>query len=303
MAEKKRIWITGSSGFIGKNLVPILINNSELHCFSNNSIYKNGEHSKINYLDYSNQEEIIKAVNEFGVPNVFIHLGWGGRTDPDNIKLKEKNVLEGETLIKTLYREGLDKFIFIGSCNEYGNQTGSLTEDMEPAGPLNQYSKGKIDVASIGFSEAKTQNKIFIHVRVFYVFGPGQHKNSLVNKLYNSYKNRISVELDPCEHYRDYLTVFEVVEGINRISDINKSVVLNLGSGRCIKMKDFVSKFWEQLGGNKDKLTFGSLNRPASDAEQNYCYANIDRLLKMISWKPDDNIELGISKTIKILNL
>ena len=64
MVEKKRIWITGSSGFIGKNLVPILINNSELHFFSNNSIYKNGEHSKINYLDYSNQKEIIKAVNE-----------------------------------------------------------------------------------------------------------------------------------------------------------------------------------------------------------------------------------------------
>ena len=110
------------------------------------------------------------------------------------------------------------------------------------------------------------------------------------------------MDLDPCKHFRDYSTVYDIAEGIKRIVDLNTSVTLNLGSGRCVKMKDFVSKFWKQLGGNKENLKFGTLGRPVDDADQPRSYANVDRLLDLISWKPDDNIDHGISKTIANLN-
>ena len=296
---KKKIWISGSTGFIGKNLVPLFVND-DIYRFSNNPIFKND--TEINFIDYSNKDCIYKYIKNFGIPDVFIHLAWGGRIDPQNKLLKQQNLQDGETIINTLFEAGLPKFVFIGSCNEYGNHTGSINEEMTPSGDLNQYTQGKLEVRSIGLKAAKTYNKFFLNIRVFYVYGHGQHENSLINTLYNSFKNNLKVDLDPCEHFRDYSTVYDIAEGIKRIVDLNMSVTLNLGSGRCVKMKDFVSKFWKQLGGNMENLKFGTLDRPVDDADQPRSYANVDRLMDLISWKPDDNIDLGISKTIENLN-
>ena len=61
------------------------------------------------------------------------------------------NVTQGKTLIETLFASGLEKFIFIGSMNEYGSRVGLLSEDMEPLGKLIDYAQAKIKVAKHGF--------------------------------------------------------------------------------------------------------------------------------------------------------
>ena len=56
---KKKIWISGSTGFIGKNLVPLFVND-DIYRFSNNPIFKND--TEINFIDYSNKDCIYKYI-------------------------------------------------------------------------------------------------------------------------------------------------------------------------------------------------------------------------------------------------
>jgi len=173
---------------------------------------------------------------------------------------------------------------------------------MEPEGLLTNYAKGKIKVAKFGFQCAKELDKVFIHVRPFYVYGHGQRSGSLINDVYDAYKDGRSPVLGPCEQYRDYIHVIDVAEGIVLSSKLNNSTTLNLGSGRFIQVKNFVSKFWDCLGGEKDKLKFGSRPMRSGEPEQPKSFADLTHLKELTGWTPERSLEDGIKLTIEKLN-
>ena len=204
--------------------------------------------------------------------------------------------------INTVFECGVEKFLFIGSMNEYGGRTGALSETMKPEGRLTNYAKGKIKVAEYGLQRAKELNKIFIHVRPFYVFGPGQRSGSLINDVYHSFRNGYSPAIGPCEQYRDYIHVFDVVKGILLASKLADSITVNLGSGKYIQVREFVSMFWNCLGGDKNKLKFGSRSMRPGEPEQPKSFADLTRLKEVTGWSPDLSLEDGIKITIEKLD-
>ena len=294
-----KIWVSGSRGFVGKNLIKAFKDPGyEIRCITNSR----GPVDGLTYIDFSDEAHIKAAIDLYGVPDVFIHLGWGAVYEPESNKHVTSNVSDGKNLIRELFSSGLERFVFIGSSAEYVDRKGSLSENMSPEGRLNNYVKGKVDVSSYGFETAKRFNKTFIHIRLFYAFGAGQYENSLINQLYrNCVKNSV-MNLSPCEHYRDYIHISDVVHGIKLMSKINESAIVNLGSGRAIQLKEFVSLFWKCLGGKSGYLIFGAHGKPEHETEQPQCYANLDTLKRLTHWTPTVSLSQGIIETVAELN-
>lgn len=301
------IWLTGASGFIGRHLGPSLKKTcSEVRYFTNNEDAKTTPDdgaSFRHYMDFSREDDIRRNIELYGLPDIFVHLGWGAMTEPSSQEHLATNVKASETVIDTLFKAGLEKFVFLGSANEYGGRVGSLSEDMAPEGKLTAYAEGKTRVASFGFEQAAKYNKKFISIRLFNTFGSGQREGSLINKLYDCYRQNIKPELGPCENFRDYIHVSEVVEGIKSICGIDESAIVNLGSGKAIKLKDFVILFWKSLGGIPDDLKFGAYSMREGEPEQPYAFANMDRLKRFTGWAPSLSIEEGIRLTIEGLKV
>jgi nucleoside-diphosphate-sugar epimerase len=299
------IWITGSTGFIGKHLVIELKHKRyNIKCFSNNSKLNLNNESvpkEISYLNYHSKEKIKYEIKKFGCPDVFIHLGWGGMTAPMSNEHLTDNVKNGEVLIETMYSEGLKKFVFIGSMNEYGSHSGALSEDLAPKGRVINYAKAKTKLAKFGFNRAAYYGKLFIHPRPFYVYGPGQRKGSLINELFESFCEDRDAILSPCEHFRDYIYVQDVVDGIIRLTKINTSNTVNLGTGSFIKVKDYVELFWKTLGGRKSKLIFGGQSKYKDEPDQPKSYADLTILKQLTNWQPAYSLEDGIENTISAL--
>lgn len=294
-----KIWVSGSRGFVGSHLVSALrASCSELKCVTNGDA-SGGE---LIYVDYSRRSHIREIVNLHGVPDIFIHLGWGAVYEPQSEVHLTSNVSDGKTLISELYDCGLKKFIFLGSSSEYGDLEGSLSEDMAPQGRLTNYVIGKRELSSYGFETAKRLNKIFIHIRLFYAFGAGQHKNSLINQLYRNYLEKTTMNLSPCEHYRDYIYISDVIKGIQLISNLNESVIVNLGGGRAIQLKEFVSLFWQRFGGDPSLLNFGAHARSGHEPGQPYCFSDQTNLKKKTGWTPSVSLKEGIKKTVDALS-
>ncbi len=302
--NRRKIWISGSRGFIGTHLVSELQKSFDIQCVTNTKYKTSSNHGndQPTYIDFQSEKSIRNAIKSLELPYIFIHLGWGDIINPHSRIHLEKNVTQSKNLIKVLYNLGLEKFVFLGSINEYGNRLGPLSEEMEPKGEITNYAKGKIKVASFGFEKAKEMNKKFIHIRLFYTIGRMQEEGSLIRDLYLGFKNNTSISLGPCEHYRDYISISDVVKGIRLLCDIDKSITVNLGSGKAIKMKDFVRIFWKILGGKPEMLHFGEKTIGKEQSQPN-CFASLDKLQKLTrDWKPSDSIEEGIKLTIKELD-
>ena len=90
----------------------------------------------------------------------------------------------------------------------------------------------------------------------------------------------------------------DVVEGIIQSRSINNSCAINLGIGSFIKVKDFVTIFWEKLGGDMTKLKFGFQPMLKYEPDQPKSYADLTRLYELTQWKPKYSIEKGIEATI-----
>lgn len=305
MAKTPKIWLTGSRGFIGRPLVRAFRSAQvDLTGFTQNAEGANdssGETMPV-YLDYLDPTDIEDKVNRLGLPDVFIHMGWGEIAKPDSPFHFKEGVQSGKNLIETLFKLGVKKFIFIGTTSQYGGRIGLLSEDMEPQGRLTNYAQAKNEVEKLGFQAAKTYGKIFICVRLSYVFGAGQRQGSLINDLFQAHLKGTSVSLSPCEHYRDYVHVLDVVEGLRRICAVDQSIIVNLGSGKVVQVKDFVIDFWKELGGDSDKLKFGMRTLSPGEPDQPKSYVDLTRLIRLTQWQPELSLEEGIIKTIEDLS-
>jgi nucleoside-diphosphate-sugar epimerase len=301
----QRIWLTGSRGFVGRVVaVGFQQAGAQLWGCTNQAVpdAPSGPNEKpIVKLDYLDPEDIKAKVRHFGMPDLFIHSAWAAMDKPESPLHLEENVRASRTLINTLFSQGLKTFLFIGSMNEYGARTGALAEGMEPEGRLTNYAKAKREAAAIGFEAAKTFGKTFLHARTFYVYGAGQRPGSLINDLYQASLSGTEVNLSPCEHYRDYIHVSEVAEGLRRLGELRESATVNLGSGAVVQVRDFVLLLWQALGGDNGKLKFGARKVGWDEPEQPRSYADLTRLKQLTNWVPSLSLQQGVSRTVEAL--
>ena len=134
------IWLSGSRGYVGSYLLKYLKSlNYSVKCITNTK----SNNKDIIFSDYSKPEELLKTLKKFGVPETFIHLGWGNVYDVHNECHINENLQNSKNLINILYEKGLKRFISVGSVSEYGDREGKLMETDIPLGFLNNYVKEK----------------------------------------------------------------------------------------------------------------------------------------------------------------
>ncbi len=289
------VWLSGSRGFVGAHVARQLRDAGyDLTCVSIARLCDAG----VVPLDFGDRRSIAETLEQRGAPETFLHLGWGNVYEPQAPEHLTTNVQNGINLVDECFARGVKRFVLIGSSSEYGDRTGELSEDLAPRGVLNSYIKGKLAVAAHGFDAAKRFGATFLHVRLSYTFGAGQLHNSLINQLYKSFVNQTVLDLSPCEHFRDYIYVGDVAEGIARIGLANESVIVNLGSGKVIQLKEFIQRFWSRLGGPPQLLRFGAHTKPAHEPPQPHCHLDLARLEHLTHWVPACSIDDGIARTI-----
>jgi nucleoside-diphosphate-sugar epimerase len=290
------IWLSGSRGFIGSYLKDALIGmNKVVQCVSNSYTADN----EIIFFDFSKKESINEVLKKYGTPDTFIHLGWGNVYEPHNECHVNENLMDGQNLIDELYAAGVKRILLIGSSSEYGDREGALEESSQSMGEVNNYVKGKTTLSRYGVSRAKEIGRYFLHIRLFYTYGSGQKHNSLINQLFQSYLSDSQMSLSPCEHYRDYIHVLDAAKGIAKLSDVNYSGVINLGSGNVIMLQDFVRLFWNELNADPSQLKFGEHDLSSLEQSQPKSFANLSKLVNLTNWSPELSINQGIKQTVQ----
>ena len=281
-----KVLVTGATGFIGTHVIAAL-QERQVDIVASSS----GERTaaakdwfgKISFrpLDLAALDEATDYFRYFGMPDRVIHLAWEGLPNYKSDFHEKVNLPRHFSFLSNLIRNGLKDLTVTGTCFEYGMQEGCLSEAMTVS-PGNYYGRAKNELR-IKLEALKSSHAFRLKwVRLFYMYGPGQHPNSLLSQLERALlRGDQSFDMSGGEQVRDYLPVQQVAHNIVEISLQDKTEgIINNCSGIPVTVKQLVEDYLHRQH-KKIKLNFGVY--PYPDYEPMRFWGDASKLKKIVT--------------------
>lgn len=263
-----RIFITGSTGFLGRNLARVLLNHDL-------------------YL-YKRDENIEEAVDSFK-PQIIYHLAAETANEE---KMFESNVMLTQRLVDACRPLDYMAFICVGSSSEYGIKDGPMRESDE-CEPTTLYGKTKLLATQYCQFEAQTADKNIMVLRPFSPYGDEESPSRLIPRLIDSCLSNRHVDLYEGNH--DFIHVSDVVIALLSFAyKILPGEVINIGTGIQTSNLE-VLKMVEKLTGQRANVTM--YNEMYKKTDSKIWVADIEKALTF-GWKPAVTLEEGLRRAI-----
>lgn len=278
------IAITGANGFIGKNLIkslnklPYQVNAIIRNSDCEKVISKNIEYIQLDYKKSNNQ-----TFNLLGKPDILVHLAWSNLDDYNSVNHLEVELENSYKFLKQMINSGVKNIIIAGTCFEYGLREGILCET-DKVDPQNNYSEAKDILRNRLEKIKKLKNFKMTWMRIFYVYGDGQKKNTIYSQLNHAISNRNSeFNMSLGDQTRDYLHIDELSDKIKKlILTNNDNGIVNICSGIGKTIKLIVSE-WIKNNNWNIKLNLGYYQHPKNEPMHFYgCNKKYEYLTKHI---------------------
>lgn len=237
-----KVAVTGATGFIGQHVVAAL----DCHSFSPSMILRPSSilpesFSKYTVVRLDVARPPVNAFHLMGKPDVLIHLAWDGLPNYKSLNHFEMELPAQYRFLKELIHAGLKHLVVIGTCFEYGMQSGPLNENAE-TNPTNAYGFAKDALRrQLEFLQFELPFSL-TWIRLFYLYGDGQAKMALFPQLQRAVERGDKVfNMSGGEQLRDYLHVTEAVEYIVSLAQKEQgNGIVNVCSGEPISIRRLV---------------------------------------------------------------
>lgn len=326
---KSKIYITGSSGFIGFHTAKKLLDKGiKVHGFDAMNNYYDVNLKKarldilVKYKNFSftkglleNKKLLRKSILKFK-PSVIIHLAAqaGVRYSIENPEeYLNSNIFGTFNILKVSHELNVKHLIIGSSSSVYGaNKKFPFKEIDKTDHQLSFYAATKKSTESLAHSYSSLWGTPTTMLRFFTVYGPWGRpdmayfnftKKILLGKKIDIY-NRGKM-------YRDFTYIDDVVNGIlrliNKPPSLNKLTkikndslsptapfrVLNIGNTKKIYLLDFVNSLEKELN-KKVKKNY----LPMQKGDVHSTLSDCTLLKKIIKYNPKTNYKIGIKKFV-----
>lgn len=249
--------VTGATGFIGNHLIPILLERGHQVIATGRDQSKavsSSWYSQVKFIvcDLTELQKEVPVFEFFQRPDVLIHLAWDGLPHFTDLIHIDQNLPVHYNFLKAFINSGGKHVLVVGTCLEYGMISGCLQEDML-VNPSTSYAIAKNSLRQfLEVLSNKQSTFVFQWVRLFYMYGKGQHPRSVIPQLEEAIlRGDKSFNMSGGEQLRDYLPVTKVAQYLVKIAEQDLVVgVINCCSGQPIAIKTLVKKYAESLGSN-----------------------------------------------------
>ncbi len=291
---KPRVLLTGASGFIGRQAVPLLLSRgADVHIVSheNVSAFTGVTVHRADLLRAYDRRALMTSV----CPTHILHFAWIATpgvywTSPLNEKWKTATL----DLLSLAEEFGAARFVGAGSVAEYNWSVGQMDEKTTPLNPTTPYGKAKAECGQAVCSHEGSVSTSW--GRIFHLYGPHEYPSRLVASVIVSL---LSGKRAPCTHgeqVRDFLHVKDVASAFVALLFSDVTGPVNIGSGNHRTIKDIVRMIAREFHA-EDQIDFGAIPPPENDPS--ILVPTIDRLMHDVGWKPSISLEKGIQETVE----
>ena len=269
-----RVLITGAASFLGRHLVEYFLSKEEevLALVRENARgrdellkYEANNKFKLIVLD---MKDIERLDTEF---DVCIHLAWGGigkegRMDEN---IQRENINAAIKLMRVCKERGAKRFLFAGSQAEYGQTLSDIEvkygkdfdinnipkqSEKSPTSPKSEYGKAKLELKSKLKNLGDSLGIEYVHMRIFSVFGSGDHETSLISTCIRDFKENKDVHIGECIQSWNYIYIKDLCEAVYLLSkkDLQGEFVFNVAGATNKILMDYVKDIKRLLDSSGD---------------------------------------------------
>lgn len=267
-----RIFIIGSTGFIGQNLAEFYKDHNVIKC--------------IRTMDLTVQLEISK-------PDIIINCA---AEIYDKDQMWEANVELVHNSLEYIKENPATKFVQLGSSSEYG-PCNRPTNEKDALNPSDMYSGTKGIASMLCQTYANTYNLDVVIVRPYSPYGPGEQPHRLFPSLWRAFKLNQPMALVHGVH--DFCYIDDFVEAIDIIikSDLSTpGEIINVSSGEQTTNAQVLELF-RNITGKQGAVTVDDkfVTPPVWQAD-------ISHIKTKYNWAPKHSIVEGITKFLEQAN-
>jgi len=295
----KKVLVTGGRGFIGSHLVRELQRRG--HEVWVCDLMHSGQENYIR-CDVSKYRQVERIFEEYDFDYVYHAAAeygrWNGEDYYENLWLT--NVVGTKNIIRMQEKKRF-RMIFFGSAEVYGDYDGVMSEDVMdkvPIKQMNDYAISKwVNELQI-INSAKMFGTETVRVRLFNVYGPGEH--------YTPYRGWIpkfiykALRDEPYTVYLGHKRTLEYVEDIcrtlaNIIDNFKPGEVYNLGGDQQYEIKYISDLILKTLGKDDSKVIY----KEAEPFTTRIKTPDSTKAKRDLNFKLTVPVEEGIKKTVE----
>ena len=308
--------VTGGLGFIGSNLIELLLKknfyviNIDKATYSSNYYnvkeFKNSKKYKFIKLDIGDKKlkNILLRYKPIGIFNLAAETHVDRSIDNPDSFIKS-NILGVYNLLesfKNFSKINKSKLIHISTDEVYGDVLTGRSNERYPYRPSSPYAASKAASDHLVSSYVRTYNLHAIVTNCSNNYGPKQHPEKLIPKLiYNILNNKPLPIYGSGKNSREWIFVKDHCEALLKVFLNGKTgEFYNIGSNKNLNnleiTRHLLSKSKKLIKlGNKVKVNFVK-DRPGHDLR----YAlDSNKIKKKLKWKPKTKFSEGIKLTIE----
>jgi len=313
---KKKVIITGGLGFIGSNLIELLIKKKyhviNLDKVSYSSNFYNVKDLQINKnykfikCDINNKTKIFSILKK-EKPLALFNLAAESHVDrsiDSPYPFIKNNIVGVYNLLEAIkkYHKINRKFklIHISTDEVYGDIINGRTKETFPYKPSSPYAASKAASDHLVYSYYHTYKLPIMITNCSNNYGPKQHPEKLIPKIiYNLINNKDIPIYGDGKNSREWIYVKDHCEALFEVFKHGKiGEFYNIGSNENINNLNITSIllkiFKDKMINTKSKITFIK-DRPGHDRR----YAlDSNKIIKQLNWTRKTNISDGLYKTV-----
>ena len=312
----KKIIVTGGLGFIGSNLIELLLKknffviNIDKATYSSNQYnvkeFKKSKNYRYIKLDIKNKrfENILFKNKPQGIFNLAAETHVDRSIDnPDSFIqsniLGVYNILES---FKNYSKKNNSRLVHISTDEVYGDILNGRSDEKYPYQPSSPYAASKAASDHLVASYVRTFNIEAIVTNCSNNYGPKQHPEKLIPKLiYNILNNKPLPIYGDGTNSREWIYVKDHCEALLKVFlRGKKGNFYNIGSNKNLNNLEVTNKLLNESKkfinlGNNVKINFVK-DRPGHDVR----YAlNSNKIKSKLRWYPKTSFAKGIKLTIE----
>ena len=311
----RKIVVTGGLGFIGSNLIDLLLKknffviNVDKVTYSSNHYnvkeFKNSKKYRFIKIDIGNKKlkDIFVKYKPVGIFNLAAETHVDRSIDNPNNFIQSNivgvyNLLES---FKNFSKQNKSKLIHISTDEVYGDILTGRSSEKYPYKPSSPYAASKAASDHLVGSYVRTYNLNAIVTNCSNNYGPKQHPEKLIPKLiYNILNNRPLPIYGNGKNSREWIYVKDHCEALLKIFlKGKKGNFYNIGSNKNLNNLEVTKKLLLEADkliklGDKVQIKFVK-DRPGHDIR----YAlNSNKIKSELGWYPKTNFSKGIKLTL-----